>query len=82
MEKIYPKTWVEISRKNLLHNLSEFKKHAKGARIMAVVKANAYGHGLKEVSSLLKGEQGIILGVDSLEEAFIARAAAPKKSEA
>ncbi len=37
---------VIISKQNLLHNLRQFKKVANGAKIMTVVKANAYGHGL------------------------------------
>jgi len=30
----------------LRHNLSVIRARAKGARVIAVVKANAYGHGL------------------------------------
>ncbi len=33
----------------LSHNLARLRQHAPGARIMAVVKANAYGHGLINV---------------------------------
>lgn len=53
MEKYFPgkpnqtnRAWVEISQKNLLHNLAEIKKALpEKCEIMAVVKANAYGHG-------------------------------------
>jgi len=37
------------------HNLSVIKKAAPNAAIMAVVKANAYGHGLSVVASALTG---------------------------
>ena len=71
------KSWIEISKRNLLQNLGEFKKRAKQtSAIMAVVKANAYGHGLEEVASILKSHKDVMLGVDSLEEAFTARSAA------
>lgn len=37
--------WVEIDLDNLRHNFSLIKKQAGNAKVMAVVKANAYGHG-------------------------------------
>lgn len=76
--KTTPKTWVEIHKANLLHNLAAFKKRLKKtSSIMAVIKANAYGHGLREIASILKNHP-VMLGVDSLEEAICARAVAPK----
>lgn len=51
---------------------------SNGVKLMAVVKANAYGHGLKEVVSVLKKEKGIMFGVDSLEEALIVKSVALK----
>jgi len=48
------KTWVEISRQNILHNISEIKKLLKpGVSLMAVIKSNAYGHGISEVAKIL-----------------------------
>ena len=41
------------------HNLSVIKKAAPDAAIMAVVKANAYGHGLSVVASALSGVDSI-----------------------
>ena len=49
------------------HNLSVIKAAAPGAKVMAVVKANAYGHGLTEVARSLAG-------VDSLAVARLAEA--------
>lgn len=38
----------------LEHNLCIVRQHAQNARIMAVIKANAYGHGLLNTASALK----------------------------
>lgn len=46
--------WIELSRDALLHNITAIKGKAKGRKILAVIKSNAYGHGLVEVSSILK----------------------------
>ncbi len=64
------RTWLELSRKNLHQNISIIKKiigYKTG--IIAVVKANAYGHGLIQMSSLLKKEKIDILAVVELKDA-------------
>ena len=40
------RTWVEVDLVALSHNLKAVRKMAGKAGIMAVVKANGYGHGL------------------------------------
>jgi len=41
------RTWIEIDKKALNHNLKEFLNLIpKQTRLMAVIKSNAYGHGL------------------------------------
>ncbi|MBU1203163.1 alanine racemase [Patescibacteria group bacterium] len=45
--------WVEINKENLYHNIAQFKKITPDSQIWPVVKSNAYGHGLKEIVSLL-----------------------------
>lgn len=46
---------VEISRENLLHNFASIKSLTRpGIEIVAVIKANAYGHGQNEVASILE----------------------------
>jgi len=57
----------------LRHNLSVIRSRANGARIIAVVKANAYGHGLAG-TALALGEADA-LAVARLEEALALRAA-------
>ncbi|MGL4653002.1 MAG: alanine racemase [Cetobacterium sp.] len=43
---------VEVSKENILHNYQYLKKLRK-KEIIAVVKANAYGHGIENIVSLL-----------------------------
>jgi len=70
------RTWIEIDRRALRSNLAEFSRRARPAGIMAVVKSNAYGHGLSLVARLLarqtfRGEKfGGWFGVDSIVEAL------------
>lgn len=41
------KTWIEIDKSAIAHNVAVFKGIlSKGAKLMAVVKSNAYGHGI------------------------------------
>lgn len=50
-------TWLEISKSALLNNIAELKKNIRQqTKFIAVVKANAYGHGLLEVVSVIKNE--------------------------
>lgn len=43
-------TWVELNMDNLNHNISEVRKKIDGRPIMAVIKCNAYGHGIVEIA--------------------------------
>ncbi len=44
-------TWVEINLDHLRHNLQQFRRHiGPEVQIMAVVKADGYGHGAVEVA--------------------------------
>ncbi len=64
------KTWVEISRSAYRHNLNVFRrKIGPSVQLMAILKSNAYGHGLQEIASL---SQDLVdsYGVDSIEEAI------------
>ncbi len=42
----------------LKHNLEVVRKHAPRSRVLAVVKANAYGHGLMRAASALSAAEG------------------------
>jgi len=68
-------TWVEINQKALLHNLRQFRQRvSQRTKIMTVVKANAYGHGLGEVAKIV-GSKTDWWGVNSLEEGIFLRQA-------
>lgn len=61
-------SFLEISKKSLISNIAEFKKVLnRGTLLVLVVKANAYGHGLKEVVSITKGVVDAFQ-VDDIEE--------------
>ena len=60
---------VEVSRSALVHNIREFRRLiGRKRKFMAVVKANAYGHGLLEVAGVALGNGVDWLGVNSLDE--------------
>lgn len=61
-----------LSTENLLHNLKVIKGQAPHSKIIAMVKANAYGHGLRSVSARLEKHVDM-LGVASIDEALILR---------
>lgn len=66
--------WIEIDRSALKHNIYQFRSLIGNSRRMtAVVKSNAYGHGLLEVSCLASEFGADWLGVNSLEEALAIR---------
>lgn len=67
------KTWVEIDKKAIRHNYKVFKKLSGHNRLMAVVKSNAYGHGIIETSQVLEKLGVDWLGVDSMPEALSLR---------
>ncbi len=62
-----------ISANALQHNLNVVRQHAQSSKIMAVVKANAYGHGLMNVAHALNTADGF--AVLSLSEAIDLREA-------
>jgi alanine racemase len=70
--------WVEIDGKAPERNLSELKKTAApGVLFCAVVKSNAYGHGVREIASRLPSTDWF--GVNSLEEGIELRALGIRK---
>jgi alanine racemase len=66
-----------LSRKNLLHNIKIIKEKAPSSKVIAMVKANAYGHGICEVGRILDGNVDM-LGVCSIDEALMLRNAGVK----
>jgi len=67
---------VEISRPALVHNIREFRRRiGPRKKFLAVVKANAYGHGLLEVAGLAVGAGVDWFGVNSVDEGVALRRA-------
>lgn len=65
------RSWVEVNLKQIAQNYNIYRQAiAKEAEIMAVVKANAYGHGDVQVSSLLSGLGVKNFAVSNLDEAI------------
>lgn len=72
----YRPTWAQINLKNLAFNFRQIKRVVgRKIKVLAAVKANAYGHGMVEVSRKLE-ESGVdYLGVASIDEALVLRKA-------
>lgn len=60
---------IEVSRAALLGNL-EFFRTQTGLQIIPVLKGNAYGHGIEQVASALKGQKLQYIAVDGYFEAL------------
>lgn len=68
-------TWAEIDLAAVTHNLRSVRSVAAGTKVMAVVKANAYGHGMLAIVKALLQEGIEYLGVATLDEALLLRRA-------
>ncbi len=75
------RAWVNIDLDRLRQNVRALRMDlqtitpnpqykTREVKILAVVKANAYGHGAKEISKTLKDEGVEMLGVATLDEAY------------
>ena len=60
--------WADIDLDALEHNVRALKRQARGALLMAVVKANAYGHGATAVGRAALAAGADRLGVVCLDE--------------
>ena len=64
--------WIEVSLKNLDRNLCLIKRLInKRVKILAVIKQNAYGHGLIPIAQRLAQRGVNFLGVGNIEEAYL-----------
>ncbi len=64
------RTWAEIDTDALKHNFGIIKSSANGAKVMAVVKANAYGHDYSIVAPILQNQGADSFAVSNIEEAI------------
>ena len=68
------RAWAEIDLEALAHNIAVLRQAAPTAELMAVVKADAYGHGLLPVAAAARNAGASWLGVALPEEALALRA--------
>ncbi|MBL7081716.1 MAG: alanine racemase [Candidatus Omnitrophica bacterium] len=70
----YRPTWVEVNLSNLEFNFKQIKKIVgPNVKIAAVVKCDAYGHGMLPIAKRLAKLDVDYLGVASIDEAIILR---------
>jgi len=78
MENIRP-VWLEIDLDAIAHNVRIIRQIVgKSAQIIAIVKANAYGHGAVEVSKIVLENGVTMLGVGVIDEGIALREAGIK----
>lgn len=76
----YRPTWAEVDLNAIRYNFDQIRHFvSKGINIMVVVKANAYGHGITEVSKILTKAGVDFLGVATMDEAVKLRKGGIKK---
>ncbi len=66
---IHRDSWVEINLENISHNMRAIRKNTpKDVKLLAVVKADAYGHGSVMIAPTLLASGADMLGVASIDE--------------
>lgn len=66
---IHRDSWVEINLENIAYNMRSIKRNTpKGIKLLAVVKADAYGHGSVMIAPTLLASGADMLGVASIDE--------------
>ncbi|MFZ3016039.1 MAG: alanine racemase, partial [Minisyncoccia bacterium] len=78
--KNLPLSYIELSKNNLIHNIKQLKSLTKnGTKVVAMIKANAYGHGQNEVAKILEPYTDYF-GVNSINELEILRKITKKET--
>lgn len=68
------RAWIEVSTENLKHNIKTLNKITpEFCDMMAIVKADAYGHGAVKVSSFLNKTGVRAFGVATVDEGIVLR---------
>lgn len=75
MLESYSRAWIEIDHDAIGHNLDQVQKLVGKTKIMAIVKANAYGHGDIAVAKACQAWGVDFFGVSSVDEALRLRQA-------
>ncbi|MCB5263087.1 MAG: alanine racemase, partial [Candidatus Cloacimonetes bacterium] len=73
-DTIEERSWVEIDLAAFQDNLQILKGYLRpGQSFMQIVKADAYGHGAKEIAEIALAQGAVYLGVANLEEGKLLR---------
>ena len=68
-QNLKSRSWIEIDLKNLENNINEFKKiMSPQSQLLAIIKANAYGHGMIEIAHYLNKLGIKHFGVATIDE--------------
>jgi alanine racemase len=73
LDEIVRPTLVEVDINRLAENFHAIRKHVAPAKVMPILKANAYGHGLLRVAQLMESLGADTIGVAVLEEGILLR---------
>jgi len=73
VDEIVRPTRVEVDLKILTDNFNSIKSNVGNTKVMPVLKANAYGHGLVRVAQLYEELKADYLGVAVVEEGILLR---------
>src|SRR5574344_1692728 len=66
---VHRDAWVEVNLESLSHNVKMLKKYVKdGVKMLAVIKADCYGHGATMLAPTLLASGVDMLGVASIDE--------------
>jgi alanine racemase len=66
-------TRVEVDLKTLADNFNRIKDHVNDVKVMPILKANAYGHGLLRIAQFFQQLKADYLGVAVVEEGILLR---------
>ena len=72
-DEIVRPTLVEVDLSRLANNFLAIRQHVSPAKVMPILKANAYGHGLLRVAQLMESLGADYIGVAVLEEGILLR---------
>ncbi|MGM7724406.1 alanine racemase [Metabacillus sp. Hm71] len=73
-QEFYRDTWVEVDLDAIMHNVKSMKHHiGENVEIIAVVKANGYGHGAVQIAKTALEAGASMLAVAFLDEALALR---------
>lgn len=69
MRDYLKRAWANIDLDALRHNYREIKNVSGAPQVMAIIKADAYGHGAVKCAAALESEGAAWFGVSNIEEA-------------